>query len=186
MPDTIRLKVSPPWVIYVHMLEAMFDPDPNIAFNVDYSEPSVTLSISHKCGLKAAAIAQLLPDMKYFGNVGLEINIDCQTMPNHKFVTAKELFEAAFENNPILAYVVIPGSEYWAVPFTYVVFKKEVVQFFCDNLNDPHGIKSSLYEDIAREIFDDMDYVGNGAGISYCTDIGDNAKLSDAPLGEWP
>lgn len=30
-----RLKMSPPWVIYVRKLEAIFDEDPQIAFNID-------------------------------------------------------------------------------------------------------------------------------------------------------
>lgn len=68
------------------------------------------------------------------------------------------------------------------VPFTYVVFKNCVVQFFNDNLNDPHGIVSTLYQDIAAEIFADMPFPQDG-GICFCTDT--EHKLG-APLGEWP
>ena len=44
--NNIRLKLSPPWITYVHKLEALFDGDPLIAFNIDSSEPSVTLSVA--------------------------------------------------------------------------------------------------------------------------------------------
>jgi hypothetical protein len=73
-------------------------------------------------------------------------------------------------------------GEYWYPPLTYVVFKNRVVQFFNDNLNDPHGVISTLYQDIADEIFADMPYQAHG-GIAYCTDVEHNLG---APLGEWP
>jgi len=49
-----RLKILPPWTIAVRKLEALFDGDPLIAFNVDYSEPSVVLSCNN--GDKVAAL----------------------------------------------------------------------------------------------------------------------------------
>lgn len=65
----------------------------------------------------------------------------------------------------------------WFVPFTYVVFKNCVVQFFNDNLNDPHGIISTLYQEIAEEVLESV------PNTYYCTDI--EHKLG-MPLGEWP
>ena len=178
----VRLKISPPWVTYLNKLQALFDGDPHIAFNIDYNEMNVTLAIAATDGLKAAAIARLLPSEKQFGNVTLTINIDCPNMANKAFTSAEELFNTAFNGNPCFAYCTVPGGEYWAVPFTYVVFKNCVVQFFNDNLNDPHGIISTLYQDIADEIFEDMNFVGGG--IAYCTDV-EHGKLG-MPLGEWP
>ena len=178
----VRLKISPPWVIYLNKLQALFDGDPHIAFNIDYEELTVTLSVAASDDLKAAAIRKLLPEEKKFGNVTLTINVDCPVTPNIAFKNAEELFNRAFAGNPCFAYCVVPTSEYWAVPFTYVVFKNCVVQFFADNLNDPHGIISTLYQEIADEIFSDMNFVGSG--IAYCTDI-EHGKLGK-PLGEWP
>lgn len=180
----VRTKISPPWVTYINKLAALFDGDPHIAFNVDWSKPSVTISLSKKEGEKAAALSWLLPYEKQFGNVYLKIDVECEAMSNRAFTSAKELFETAFKGNPCFAYCVVPGSEYWAVPFTYVVFKKEVVQFFNDNLNDPHGITSTLYQTIAEEVFEYPDAVFVG-GISYCTAVEDGNKLG-VPLGEWP
>ena len=174
-----RLKISPPWVTYINKLQALFDGDPLIAFNIDYNQPSVVLSTTN--GDKAAALVKLLPEEKLFGNVTLKISVDCPTISNLAFPTAKKLFETAFNNNPAFAYVVTTEG-YYFVPFTYVVFKNCVVQFFNDNLNDPHGVISTLYQDIASEIFEDLnDSLKNG--VAYCTDV--ERKLGK-PLGEWP
>ena len=63
---------------------------------------------------------------------------------------------------------------------TYVVFKNCVVQFFNDNLNDCHGIVSTLYQDIASEVFGDAGVTN----VYYNTDV-EVGKLGK-PLGEWP
>ena len=178
----VRLKILPPWSTYINKLEALFDGDPQIAFNVDWdgANPSVlSLVLATNNPDKATALMKLLPAEKKFGNVTLLINVDCPTVSNLAFATAKDLFETAFSGNPAFAYVVTTG-EYWCVDFTYVVFKNCVVQFFNDNLNDPHGIVSTLYQEIASEVFADMNFVGGG--IAYCTDV--ERKLGKS-IDEW-
>ncbi len=175
----VRLKISPPWVTYINKLQALFDEDPQIAFNIDWNTLSVVLATDNAD--KAAALSWLLPETKEFSNVLLSIGIDCPQYSNIAFRTPKALFDTAFEGNPVFAYTVVPEG-YTFVPFTYVVFKNCVVQFFNDNLNDPHGIISTLYQDIAEEVFEDV-YGGFGKGVSYCTDV--ERKLGK-PLGEWP
>lgn len=177
-----RLKISPPWVTYINKLQALFDPDPLIAFNINFQGedgPSVTLATTN--GDKAAALVKILPEKKVFGGVTLTITVDCPTMSNRAFVSQKELFETAFEGNPAFAYAVCPVDEgYWFFPLTYVVFKNCVVQFFNDNLNDCHGLISTLYQDIAAEIFGDAGLTN----VCFNTDI-EVGKLG-MPLGEWP
>ena len=180
MTNTVRLKMSPPWYTYINKLQALFDGDPLIAFNLDMSIPSVTLSTSN--GDKAAALLQLLPSEVNFGNVTLKINVD-GPISNRAFVSNKELFETAFSRNPAFAYCVAPVEEgYWYADITYVVFKNCVVQFFNDNLNDCHGIISTLYQDIAAEIF--ADCPAFRGVVAYCTDV-ERGQLGK-PLGEWP
>ena len=36
----VRLKVSPPWVTFIHKVEALFDGDPQIACNVNWNAPN--------------------------------------------------------------------------------------------------------------------------------------------------
>ena len=178
----VRLKISPPWVTYVNKLQAIFDEDPQIAFNVDYNGkdgPSVVLATNNPD--KAAALLQILPYGKEFGNVILSIGVDCPTISNRAFVNKKELFETAFAGNPAFAYAVSPSEDgYNWLSITYVVFKNCVVQFFADNLNDCHGLISTLYEDIAEEIL-----TGPAVrGVYFNTDV-EQGKLGK-PLGEWP
>ena len=60
----------------------------------------------------------------------------------------------------------------------YVAFDPVVVQFFNDQLDDANGLKSTLYADIAKEVFGMQD------GIFFCTDAADVSL--EVPLGEWP
>ena len=180
--NDVRLKISPPWVTYVNKLQALFDPDPLIAFNVNYQgEDGPLVVLATNDGEKAAALVKILPTEKNFGGVKLTIDVDCPTMSNRAFVSKKELSETAFKGNPVFAYAVCPIEDgYWFYAITYVVFKNCVVQFFNDNLNDCHGLISTLYQDIAAEIFAD----GGVEGVYYNTDV-EVGKLG-MPLGEWP
>jgi hypothetical protein len=175
-----RLKILPPWTILVRKLEALFDGDPQIAFNVDFSgkHPSVVLSCNN--GDKVAALCQILPDEVSFGNVTLKIMID--GVPSNRTFTSKvELFDTAFDKNPAYAYSVCPAEEgYQWIGTTYVVFNNCVVQFAADNLNDCHGVISTLYETIASELL-----TGPATeGVFYNTNV-ERAGLG-MPLGEWP
>lgn len=180
----VRLKLSPPWITYVNKLQALFDGDPLIAFNLDYNNedgPLVVLSCGN--GDKVTALQKLLPTEKSFGNVTLRIVVD-GTPSNRAFTSIKELFEVAFNKNPAFAYAVSPSEAgYNWVPMTYVVFKNCVVQFFNDNLNDCHGLISTLYETIADEIFEEFRGTA-GAAVYFNTDVERGAL--GMPLGEWP
>ena len=181
----VRLKLSPPWITYCNKLTALFDGDPQIAFNVDFdtSDSVVSVTIATNNGEKAAALVRVLPEEKKFGNITMKIIIDGKPS-NRAFLSTKELFDTLFENNPAYAYSVCPAAEgYWFIDMTYVVFKNCVVQFFNDNLNDPHGIISTLYQELAAEIFEGLEGLVGG-GIAYCTDV-EHGNLGK-PLGEWP
>lgn len=178
--NEVRLKLSPPWVTYVNKLQALFDPDPQIAFNIVGNSEDLEVVISTNNGDKATALVKLLPETQTFGKVTLKITVD-GPFTNRAFKTSKELFEVAFDKNPAFAYCVTPTEEgYWFFDFCYVVFKNCVVQFFNDNLNDCHGVISTLYQDLAAEIFKDA----NLPGVYYCTDV-ERGQLGK-PLGEWP
>lgn len=184
----VRLKLSPPWVTYINKIQALFDGDPQIACNIVWAgNPSIVLSTNNP--EKAVAIRKLLPEEVNFGSISLEIDVECgKKLPNLAFASNKELFETAFNKNPAFVCCVTPVQDgYWYVDFTYVIFQKEVVQFFNDNLNDAHGIISTLYQDIASELF--ADYKSIGGQIAYCTDVEkdlNSGKQLGAPLGEWP
>ena len=57
--NTVRLKISPPWITMINKIQALFDGDPEIACNVDWDAPSITLACNN--GDKVAALQQILP-----------------------------------------------------------------------------------------------------------------------------
>jgi len=103
------------------------------------------------------------------------------TPSNRAFTSKVDLFDTAFKGNPAYAYSVCPCEDgYQWICSTYVVFKNCVVQFAADNLNDCHGIISTLYQTIAEELL-----TGTAtSGVFYNTDV-ERANLG-MPLGEWP
>lgn len=160
-----RLKILPPWSITIKKIEALFDGDPQIACNTDFSGicPKITLACNN--GDKVTALLRILPEKITFGSVDLKISVD-GVPSNRAFTTKKDLFETAFSGNPVFAYAVCPVDEgYNWYALTYVVFKNCVVQVFADNLNDCHGIISTLYQDIANEILTGV------PGVCFNTDV---------------
>ena len=68
----------------------------------------------------------------------------------------------AFDGNEIIDDVVQDTG--LTRDMNYVVFRKEVAQYYNDNIQSVDGFSSTLYEDIAREIFKDAP-----AGTFFCT-----------------
>ena len=179
MKKEVKTKLSPPWIETLSKLKAMFgeDPDINIKYEGKYS---VKLYVND-CN-KAAALCYLLKSEYNYGNINFSIVI----IPSNGECTLEledsvKMYETAFKNNPVLSFIhKVEGP--FGFHAIYVVFKNKVVQYFNDNLNDIYGNTSTLYEDIARDIFNEEARFNNG--VFYCTDVADN-KLKK-PLGEWP
>ena len=162
----VRLKFSSPWMTYVNKLRELFCSDPDIKFEYDNNLPAVTFYVNNS--EKYEALDAILPHGKDFGNVFLKINIipangRANDLPCK--ISNEDLFNMAFDGNPVYKYSkTITGI--FSNTITYVIFKHCVVQFFNDNLNDIYGNITTLYEDIAREIFADR-----VEGVCYCTDV---------------
>ena len=154
-----KLNLSSPWVTYVNEMKALFEKDPQITIVYDNEDCTVKLFVESES--KADALQKLLPETKEFGNVTLKIEI----VPANADLADPNvaLFCAAFEGNPVLEEVRSISSVMGT--FNYAVFKKEVVQFYNDQLDDLHGNKSTLYQEIARDV------IGQKEGIFYCTDV---------------
>ena len=148
----VRLKLSPPWVTYINKVMALFESDPQITCTPIWDGPNPSITLACNNGDKVTALQQILASEVSYGNITLSIIID-GVPADRAFKTKKELFETAFDGNPVFEYAVCPSDEgYIWLPLTYVVFKNCVVQFFNDNLNDYHGMLSTLYETIADEV----------------------------------
>ena len=164
-----EIKISSPWVTYVHKLQCLFGDDPDI--KIDYSDETTTVKILVKSVDKTIALTNLLKPKVQFGNVTLNV----QVIPSNEGKSYAAMVRDVFLGNPhFYEFVTI---DLQTNPVHYAIFNKEVAQFFNDNLADAHGNISTLYEDLAREI------IGQEGGVHFCTD---NECLIGKPLGEWP
>ena len=149
------LKLSSPWEIYSHKVNALFEPDEEV--NVVFDNEAMELKIYVDNGRKADAIAKLLPEEKEFGNVKIKITV----IPSNKNETILDAIKEAFAGNEAVDDICskkTPMGEY-----QYVVFAPRVVQFFSDDISDIDGKTSTLYQDIAKEI------LGEKTGVFFCT-----------------
>ena len=151
------MKVSPPWITWKREIEEMFKDDPEIRITYDYDTYTIKMYVDNE--EKADALGKLLPSSRTFGAVVAKLNVIHANQPE---VQKIELFSKAFERNPAFVGIFSAGG-LASDTFHYVAFKNKVVQFFNDNLSDPHGYVSTLYQEIAKDLFEDRD------GIFFCT-----------------
>ena len=155
-----EIKMAPPWIQFANAIVALFEKDPDVKVTYDNDDVGIKLYVNGVA--KADALTKLLPTEKVFGNVTLKISV----IPANNADDPIKLFRDAFYGNEAVSDIwTAPMEVTQSNPFTYVIFQKEVVQYYNDNLGDAHGNRSTLYEEIAREIFE------NHPGIYFCTDV---------------
>ena len=181
-----RLNLSPPWLIYYAQMQAFFKHDPTIRVLYDDEEYEIKVYVDDE--IKADFLTHYLKPEVDYGNVKLKITVIPANVPKNSFEGCSlSPFEIMFFDNEAVSYIHTVDNIF-VKNMTYVVFKNEVVQFFTDDISDINGLTSTLYEDIAREIFI------NNEGVFFCTDIPQGyivfRKAKDislgSPLGEWP
>jgi len=166
-----KLNIAPPWIQFANELVAMFGNDPEI--QTDYNNDTVTFTLRVANSIKADALTKILPTEKEFGNVVLKINV----VPANELETAATLYRNALNGNPAFAYV-FPVEGVFTNPVTYVAFRRRIIQYYNDDLGDPHGNKTTLCQELAKDIFTKQD------GVFFCTDT-DGEKIG-RELGTWP
>ena len=176
-----NLKMVSPWIDFYHKTQAMFEQDKNVT--VVFDEDETTLKLYVKEQEKAAAIEELLPGTVIFGNVTLGIKVypgngniwahshGCtSTFDPESGEYVANLFKAAFHGNNALRYThVVDG--FMGFNATYIVFEKKVVQYHNDDIGDINGKRSTLYQEIAKEIFTP------NPGVYYCTDAREDSCM---------
>lgn len=178
-----KINLSSPWVQFYHEVQAMFRDDSYV--RVIFDEDKLVLKLYVDDLETAAALDVLMPTEKEFGNVTLKIEVIPAnegriTNSIHGYDPAV-LFNNAFKHNMNFSFVkTVHGI--MTNPITYVVFRNEVVQYFTDNLGDAHGLRSTLAQDIAKEIFKPFD------GVYFCTDVPDSetGEVLCSMYGMWP
>jgi len=165
--DSAKASVSAPWYIYCREVKALFHKDPDVTVQFEDSGEAKTLKLFVEGYDKTEAIGLLLPKEKVFGNVV----VDIQVIPsnNNKIgYTIEDIFKRAFEGNPSFKGVVTFKPVGTTNPFTFVTFENAVTQIWVDNLSDINGIKSTLLEDVAKDV------INTPLGVCYCTALGDD------------
>lgn len=158
----MAMKLIAPWINYYREVDALFSNDSSTRVIYDDEKKELQLYVDDVD--KAYALYQTMPTHKDFGDVELGISIiAANSFVNPRKIKAEEYFCHIFRDNPITTNI---QSVYgvFSNPITYVVFRKEVVQYFSDDLGDINGLRSTLWEDIAREVFTEAE------GVYFCTD----------------
>lgn len=166
-----KLKMVSPWINYYHELVAFFKYDSDVAVIFDEDRNEVKLYVESE--EKAEALAELLPRSKDFGNITLTITVVPSNYKNYKnsrqyinkyaYENYNEgLFNAAFNGNR--AFIFSESVSLQTNVIVYIVFRNEVVQYFNDDLGDYYGQCSTLFQNIAADIFEPI------GSVHYCTD----------------
>ena len=153
-------KVSP-WVEFYYQVKSLFREDPEVYVMLDEAEQELKIYVED--GVKADALDHLLPKEKVWGNVTYKVTV----VPPNGFEHSGFPLDEAFNKNPAVVDIVHVNF----MNITYVIFKKTVVQYYDDSLSSAYGVKSTLYEDLARAVFEPLN------GVFYCTDVQGDGEI---------
>lgn len=157
-----NLGLQAPWVTFAEEVKEFFKEDPDIKIEYKDDNP-YEIKLFVEDSEKADALMKLIPAVRMFGNITFKVTIipaDEDEQPD-----VADLFEKAFAGNPVLSFVVNQDDPAVGPTATYVVFANKVVQFYNDDLSDYYRNKSTLYQEIASDVFGDV------RGVYFNTDI---------------
>lgn len=187
MNEMSYVKMRSPWVLHQRKLCEMFRRDMGV--DVDFDEKAKKYTLRVATAKKADALSRLIAPEVSFGHVECKVcivpaNSAGDILPSDAPMI--DVLNAAFDGNDCVC-EIRPVSRGLFRDLCYVVFENRVVQYEADNLADINGNISTLYEDIARDIFTEANGALFCTSVSLGNGLGDSegAKL-DKPLGEWP
>ena len=165
-----RINLIAPWNEHYNKMAAFFKDDPDVTVLYDEEEKHIKLLVNES--FKAEALSRILKTELEFGNVKLLVSVipvndipkDVKSYFEHTNTDENHCIEYmhALNDNDVYAYVrEVKGL--MGFDAVFVVFKKKVIQYYNDNLGDLNGMKSTLAENIARDIFVPHN------GVFFCT-----------------
>lgn len=169
-----KLNLVAPWDEYYNEMVAFFAEDPDVMVLYDTEEKHIKVLV--RTQNKAEALTYLLNSEVDFGGVKLLITV---VPANEVKKDVKQFFKSRNDEEDYnIEYChALNGNELFSHTRTiknmmgfdavFVVFQKKVVQYYNDNLGDLNGMKSTLAEYIARDIFVPHN------GVFFCTDTRD-------------
>ena len=175
-----KVNLIAPWNEYYEELVAFFAEDREVT--ILYDEEAKNIKVLVQDPLKAEALTDLLASEKEFGSTKLVITVVPANKPDTRIkstlASLKENegfaaeYRVALHNNGLFGYVH-EVENVMGFNAVFVVLRKKVVQYYNDNLGDLNGMKSTLAESIARDIF-----IPNN-GVFFCTDIQSNMQYNN-------
>lgn len=171
------VNLSAPWLSHYRKLWAFFRNDSDVSVVYDGADMSVKIYVDDMD--KANALSHVVACEKKFGNVTLTIEVipgndvkklyaDTGRQANVLSSDADIWYHIMLGNTAIddIRNVVFIGG----ARFVFVLFKPVVVQYYNDDTTDYNGMESTLYEDIARDIFTE------NPGVYFCTEMKDGRE----------
>lgn len=145
-----------PWEEYYKKVDAMFKNDDDVRVVYYPEEYKIKLFVEKQA--KAEVLNLLLKPEVTFGNITVLIEV---MSPDIILRGADDAYKEAFRGNRAVADIKITTGVFKA---TYIIFKKDVVQYYDDDISSVFSVRSTLYETIAKEIFVET------PGVYFCTD----------------
>ncbi len=158
--EKAKTSVYSPWVVYYNQIKALFEKDPDITTEFNADDLVIVIKVDNM--EKAEALAKIMPMSKSFGGIMVSIRVVPANANVGEYLA--DCFETAFTGNDAFSHITMV-PDVFSNPMSFCVFKKEVVQYPDDNIFDEHGVCSTLYQDIAKKIFGEVD------GVFFCTDV---------------
>ncbi|MDO5575331.1 MAG: hypothetical protein Q4G60_15280 [bacterium] len=158
MGNETLTKLSPPWYVYHRKVQALFGRDPEVHIKdlADLGDGKFSYMILVYNQEKADAIKAILPQKVERGNITIDVTIlgpgedDIKPDVKPDREATIEDIHAAFTGNPVFERTITRTLGMYVI--SYCVFKKEVIQFWNDDLSDYFGNYNGLASDIAKEI----------------------------------
>lgn len=174
-----KVNLVAPWDEYYNEMVAFFAEDPDVTILYDSEVKNIKVLVQDPA--EAEALTHLLNSEVDFGGVKLLITVvpaneviseikRCFSNANNE-ENYTTLYQRSLMYNNLYAYTKTIEN-LMGVNALFIVFKKKVIQYYNDNLGDLNGMKSTLAENIARDIFIPHN------GVFFCTDTEDVNRLS--------
>ena len=178
-----RINLAAPWDKYYNKMMAFFAEDSDVTILYDSEAKNIKVLVQDPA--EAEALMHLLNSEVDFGGVKLLITVvpaNETTGDIKKFFSGLSneenyttLYQRSLMYNNLYAYTKTIEN-IMGFNAVFIVFKKQVVQYYNDNLGDLNGMKSTLAENIARDIFVPHN------GVFFCTDTDDVNVLHDSGM----
>jgi hypothetical protein len=171
-----NLGLQAPWITILGKLQAMFAEDGEVEVKCpDMEANPFVINIDTINATKCEALKRVLKTHYELGNVTVDIVVRVIDDGVQEDPTIEDFIEA-FSGNPVFvttASVTNPMGQ----TFDHVIFAKEVIQFYNDDISDIYGNFNGTVEQVACDIL-------NRGDINFSTSNGSEESADDEEEAE--